>query len=842
MGKNKLSSGLINVVTYDTNSNISLNSGSNLLMSLSGSGTVTIPGNLVVLGGISGSTAESASYSLNADKIDNLDSTQLVLTSSFNSYTSSASSSLGSLSGSVATTTLNLSSSVSSSIGDLSGSIATTTSGLSSTIGNLSSSIATTTSGLSSSIATTTSGLGGRITTIEGNYATTGSNIFVGSQVITGSLYITNDMVVQGCSCLQNITASAVSIGTNTVVLNTATPAVRFAGISVQDSGSNAGVTGSIFWDGLCNKWVYSNPSGIGYSGGMLLSGPRTSTLGSESPLTCNYLAKSGGGDHLYDSCIIDDGTTVCVNATLKANGQVCGLMGTFSCVGIGMISPASSLHIIKALGSDVINIGESGTGTRFAIGQEAGYTGNYINSRNIDLKLQAYCTGGSGGNIHFQTGTDGTACVTTKMFINSSGLVSINQTCGYAIFNVTGIDCAWGEGIVMNPAPNGYNAINFRAEGRTGSCFIGTWQIGKISSGETSSGEVFSLNRAGLTGGIAYRADASQQWKTNGDSIFGFKVGIGTCTPDYLLTVDGQVANFSTVNLARFYASKGQTEAAYLQIQGTRHSTSGVRRMVLDAMDGDGNNANLVLQQSGGGVLVNTTTNSGYGVFNTYKLPVSSTYVDQIVVQSTGNYPSLRLGTYDAYDGVVATTGNDLRILSGLNVTTENHSIRFYTSFNGGTTGAQNYERMRIEYNGNVLIGAQTTSKGLLRVAGNAEVCKTLFFNGGDGLGGAIINAGAAPACATPAYNLRTMFSFNDMQNFGAYLFIHTGYNTVTTKNSTITGIVNNGQNQTISILATTLDSGATAPSVHSTSNWCIAFCWPNAANSNTKFIALAG
>jgi len=324
MGKNKLSSGLINVVTYDTNSNISLNSGSNLLMSLSGSGTVTIPGNLVVLGGISGSTAESASYSLNADKIDNLDSTQLVLTSSFNSYTSSASSSLGSLSGSVATTTLNLSSSVSSSIGSLSGSIATTTSGLSSSIGSLSSSVATTTSGLSSSIATTTSGLGGRITTIEGNYATTGSNIFVGSQVITGSLYITNDMVVQGCSCLQNITASAVSIGTNTVVLNTATPAVRFAGISVQDSGSNAGVTGSIFWDGLCNKWVYSNPSGIGYSGGMLLSGPRTSTLGSESPLTCNYLAKSGGGDHLYDSCIQEVSGSVTIGGTLCSSGVMC--------------------------------------------------------------------------------------------------------------------------------------------------------------------------------------------------------------------------------------------------------------------------------------------------------------------------------------------------------------------------------------------------------------------------------------------------------------------------------------------------------------------------------------
>ena len=116
------------------------------------------------------------------------------------------------------------------------------------------------------------------------------------------------------------------------MMLNTATPAVRFAGISVQDSGSNVGVTGSIYWDGLCNRWIYSNPSDIGYSGGMLLSGPRSSTLGAESPLTCNYIAKSGGGDHLYDSCIIDDGTTVCVNANLKGSGTACFTSAICSC------------------------------------------------------------------------------------------------------------------------------------------------------------------------------------------------------------------------------------------------------------------------------------------------------------------------------------------------------------------------------------------------------------------------------------------------------------------------------------------------------------------------------
>jgi hypothetical protein len=94
--------------------------------------------------------------------------------------------------------------------------------------------------------------------------------------------------------------------------------------LAVQDSGSSAGITGSILWDSLCNRWMYSNPSTIGYSGGIIMSGPRAATLGAETTLTCNYVAKSGGGDHLYDSCIIDDGTTVCVNANFIGTGTAC--------------------------------------------------------------------------------------------------------------------------------------------------------------------------------------------------------------------------------------------------------------------------------------------------------------------------------------------------------------------------------------------------------------------------------------------------------------------------------------------------------------------------------------
>ena len=96
--------------------------------------------------------------------------------------------------------------------------------------------------------------------------------------------------------------------------------------------------------------------------------------------------------------------------------------------VGIGTSDPQAPLHIIKALGSNVFAIGESGTNTRFAIGQEASYTGNYINSTNIDLKIQSYLSGGSGGTIIFQTGASGSGSLATRMSISSAGAVSITN------------------------------------------------------------------------------------------------------------------------------------------------------------------------------------------------------------------------------------------------------------------------------------------------------------------------------------------------------------------------------------------------------------------------------
>ncbi len=204
-----------------------------------------------------------------------------------------------------------------------------------------------------STIKTNTGSTNTRLDVIESKYATTGSNTFIGTQIITGSLYITSDLIVQGSSSLQNISASAVDIGTNTIYLNTDTPAVRFGGISVFDSGSTAG-TGSLFWDSQNERWVYQKSSGSSYSGGMLISGPRNSgALGDEVGMPSNKLIMGMGGDHISSSNIYHNGTDTAFAGNLEVTGST--TLGTLNVTtinaGNGVVSGSSQvLDILSSL------------------------------------------------------------------------------------------------------------------------------------------------------------------------------------------------------------------------------------------------------------------------------------------------------------------------------------------------------------------------------------------------------------------------------------------------------------------------------------------------------------
>ena len=160
------------------------------------------------------------------------------------------------------------------------------------------------------------------LNSVTASYATTGSNTFKANQTISGSLTVTGNLNVFETASFITVTSSVI-LGGNTLQLNTFSPAVRFGGISVIDSGST-GLTGSILWDSEKDKWIYSNPSGGAYDSAMLISGPKnTSGLGNELGLVNNYIMKAVGDDHISSSQMQDDGTTVTIPYTASIGNIV---------------------------------------------------------------------------------------------------------------------------------------------------------------------------------------------------------------------------------------------------------------------------------------------------------------------------------------------------------------------------------------------------------------------------------------------------------------------------------------------------------------------------------------
>ena len=434
-----------------------------------------------------------------------------------------------------------------------------------------SSSVSSSIGNLSSSVATNTSGLAGRITTIEGRGATTGSNTFVGSQVITGSLYITTDLIVQGSSSLQNITASAVSIGTNTVILNTDTPAVRFAGVSVQDSGSNVGVTGSIFWDGLCNRWVYSNPSGVGYSGGLLISGPRNvGTLGDEVGTTSCALMIGQGGDHITSSAIFHYGNATCFYGTsfISGSGSACfsGQICAPSFVGGASSGTCAIFNTLTAGNSAGASVNISTNGN------------NGTSETPLQTNLNFY---GYNSNLNGQIRVDdisGTAQLGTMKFYtwNSSQVLSL--TLGH-----TGIACF--ASTVCTPRLQVLNTSSVVTIEGTATNGEGSLTVaGKNSSG-TSRSAVFKYDNADViristADAIPMRFETSDVTRmtisSTGISCFACQIcaptiiastiGIGISNPSGLLHING---TGPTLKLTDCSAS-GNGGDVYLRVEKT--------------------------------------------------------------------------------------------------------------------------------------------------------------------------------------------------------------------------------------------------------------------------------
>ena len=551
---------------------VTVNDGTTDLLIMSGSGTVTIPGNLIVLGGISGSSAESSSYSLsssfatNANTLDGIDGASFLQTGSFNTFSSSIDTTIknklngdGVISGSVQVDITNttgystFSSSLSSSIGSLSGSVATTTSGLSSSIGSLSSSVATTTSGLASRI--------GSVETKTGSYATTGSNIFLGSQVITGSICSNGNIVTTGQIVAQTINVQQV---TSSIVYS---------------CGSN------IFGNILSNTQQFTGS--ILATGSLTLTGP------------------------------------------MIGSSTVCGVMANFSCVGIGTTSPAFSLNVYGTSPATVYQTANTGTGA--ANGFYVGHTGDvsYIWNYNNYPIVFATCN-----NEKMRIGSDGTKYFGTyngsRIQVSASGENLYQYTNGYYIYglfndaNSLSIESAFAGCIIFRTAAQTTSSSPTTATERMRIMHNGS-VIMQSSLGICNGGAINMTIPNGNNGGAIRMvcctgANEGDMFLTGGGGVGlliagSGNVGIGVTSPPEPLSVS--FAAHGLISQHRQSCGVGVGQNFYMKfnnVVGTAVSYAGIYADVQSNTNG-AHSGRMIIQVANAGSLTSAITIANSGV-----------------------------------------------------------------------------------------------------------------------------------------------------------------------------------------------------------------------------------
>ena len=143
---------------------------------------------------------------------------------------------------------------------------------------------------------------------------------------VSGSMLVTQNLTVLGTASFTSVTSSQIVVGASTITLSTDTPAVRFGGILVTDSGSFGGnSTGSLLWDSQEDRWIYVTPSGSaeGYNSAIIIAGPpNTGSVGNESGLTAGRIMKATGDDHIGSSLMRETGSAMAIDGTLSLTGS----------------------------------------------------------------------------------------------------------------------------------------------------------------------------------------------------------------------------------------------------------------------------------------------------------------------------------------------------------------------------------------------------------------------------------------------------------------------------------------------------------------------------------------
>jgi hypothetical protein len=728
---------------------------------ISGSLTVTgnevVTGSLTVLGGITGvitGSATSASYASNAELLDGLDSSVFVLSSSFQNYSSSNDGKVAALN-TFSASILSYTSSTDDKIAQLNretASLNLATASLyaaTSSIYNFTSSANLRIGSLeqytqslntrSASFACVTATNNFACTQYFSNASNAVSFTSTGSLYSDGGMRLTKDLYVSGTSYFNNVTifgtqsvayisSSQLNIGTNIISVNTDTPSIRFGGLAVYDSGST-GLTGSILWDSEANHWVYTNPSGSTYSGGMFISGPRASSLGTEQGTTSCMLLAGQGGDHLTSSMIYHDSTVTCIPNTLIGS-TVCGSTSTFSSTSTAcnFVTSGNTLFGITLKGRSSDNYGAIGF-----YSSDGGTRYGYLQSHSTNCG-QLIVNGDGGGQAIFDcrgvvltsalTGTTscfsgnmttagcigiGTNAAATPLHIATTGLPAIRLTLGSEArcHNINGVNL----GRDLQVLPFRHFSVQTGNGITEGQIVLNAYEDFIVGTGASYTQRLI-LNSSGNLGlGVtpsAWSASWTAQQFGQAGSLFAFKSGSNyTVLSNNSYAIGGGYQSGD----AR-YINNGLS-TAYIQNNSGQH-------LWMNAPSGTAGNAISFTQA----MTLNASGNLSIGNTNdTYKLDVNG----------TGNFSTARANYFDIPSGTgfnAFQMGADTFSGGWYVYDATNGSYRFKIANSGAATFSSSVSAVAGNFSGDVTI-AKTTPGLILNGLGSGNSGAYVNFQG---------------------------------------------------------------------------------------------------------------
>ena len=417
-------------------------------------------------------------------------------------------------------------------LNQFSASVNTTTGSLNSTTGSLNTA--------TGSLFTASGSFSTRVTNIEGNYATTGSNVFLGAQTVCANITSTGTIIAQTLN-VQQVTSSIVySSGSN--IFGCSTSDVQQMTGSLRMTGSIATFSTNCFGIGTFTPLAYNNYVA-------LTVGDNSTTKTGLIKIRSCYNA--GDGAEVYQTTA---GTfTIATNGSDSAFRIFSNNIASFTCqtCAPGMDIMPSGVGV-STLGG-IMRVVTTGTSTGIAVGQSNAnrYThiaANDIQVFNDDFFLTTRCA------FPLSIGT----CYTARLTFAATGVACFScQVCV--------------PRLLSNFAADGDNMATFI---NTSSTF--TYNPGGVFIGSSTAHNCGALNAG--AGALIIRNGASTYTAAigyNGNAYFCGNVGIGTAPLTAAKLVIDNTANNTWVSISNL--RDGGSSSTYGLSLTTIHRSGGL-------------------------------------------------------------------------------------------------------------------------------------------------------------------------------------------------------------------------------------------------------------------------